>query len=257
MSRISEALKNKKSYVGFLTAGDPSIEKTEEFIIEMEKAGASVIEIGIPFSDPIAEGPIVQDANVRALSAPGGCTTDMVFDMVERVSKKVSTPIVFLTYLNPVFTYGYEKFCAKCKKTGVSGVMIPDMPFEERGELEPIMKEYGIELISLVAPASDERIKMIAKNATGYIYVLPSREIIGDSDKVVANVEKMISVIREVTDVPVVTEFEIDSIEQAIKYSKVTDGIIAGDSIVKIIGKYKKDAGKPVNEYIKSIVNRI
>ncbi|MBQ3544617.1 MAG: tryptophan synthase subunit alpha [Lachnospiraceae bacterium] len=257
MSRISEALKNKKSYVGFLTAGDPSIEKTEEFIIEMEKAGASVIEIGIPFSDPIAEGPIVQDANVRALSAPGGCTTDMVFDMVERVSKKVSTPIVFLTYLNPVFTYGYEKFCAKCKETGVSGVMIPDMPFEERGELEPIMKEYGIELISLVAPASDERIKMIAKNATGYIYVLPSREIIGDSDKVVANVEKMISVIREVTDVPVVTEFEIDSIEQAIKYSKVTDGIIAGDSIVKIIGKYKKDAGKPVNEYIKSIVNRI
>ena len=257
MSRISEALKNKKSYVGFLTAGDPSIEKTEEFIIEMEKAGASVIEIGIPFSDPIAEGPIVQDANVRALSAPGGCTTDMVFDMVERVSKKVSTPIVFLTYLNPVFTYGYEKFCAKCKETGVSGVMIPDMPFEERGELEPIMKEYGIELISLVAPASDERIKMIAKNATGYIYVLPSREIICDSDKVVANVEKMISVIREVTDVPVVTEFEIDSIEQAIKYSKVTDGIIAGDSIVKIIGKYKKDAGKPVNEYIKSIVNRI
>lgn len=257
MSKISEALKNKKSYVGFLTAGDPSIEKTEEFIIEMEKAGASVIEIGIPFSDPIAEGPIVQDANVRALSAPGGCTTDMVFDMVESVNKKVSTPIVFLTYLNPVFTYGYEKFCAKCKETGVSGVMIPDMPFEERGELEPIMKEYGIELISLVAPANDERIKMIAKNATGYIYVLPSREIIGDSDKVVANVEKMISVIREVTDVPVVTEFEIDSIEQAIKYSKVTDGIIAGNSIVKIIEKYKKDAGKPVNEYIKSIVNRI
>ena len=257
MSKIRDAFKDKKAYVGFLTAGDPSLEKTEEFIIEMEKAGASVIEIGIPFSDPIAEGPIVQDANVRALSVPGGCTTDMVFDMVERVSKKVSVPLIFLTYLNPVFTYGYEKFCAKCKETGVSGVIIPDMPFEERQELEPVMKEYGIELVSLVAPASDERIKMIAKNATGYIYVLPSKEVMGDSDKVVANVDKMVSTIREVTDVPVVVEFEIDSIEQAVKYSKVTDGIIAGNSIVKIIEKYGNDAGKHVNEYVKSIVDSI
>lgn len=132
MSRIEEALKNKKTFVGFLTAGDPGLDKTEEFILEMEKAGAGLIEIGIPFSDPIAEGPVIQDANVRALSAPGGCTTDMVFDMVARVSKKVSVPLVFLTYLNPVFKYGYEKFCKKCAETGIDGIIIPDMPYEEK-----------------------------------------------------------------------------------------------------------------------------
>lgn len=257
MSKIKEALKDKKSYVGFLTAGDPSLDKTEEFIIQMEKAGAAVIEIGIPFSDPIAEGPIVQDANVRALSVPGGCTTDMIFDMAERVSKKVSVPLVFLTYLNPVFTYGYEKFCAKCKETGISGIIIPDMPFEERQELEPVTKEYGIELISLVAPASEERIKMIAKNASGYIYVLPSKQITGEGNKIVENVSYMVNTIKSATDVPVVVEFEINSIEQAIKYSKVTDGIIAGNSIVKIIEQYGNEAGVHIYEYVKSVVDSI
>ena len=126
MSKISEAFQNKKAFIGFLTAGDPSLEKTEEFIIEMEKAGAALIEIGIPFSDPIAEGPVIQEANVRALSAEGGCTTDMVFDMLERVSKKVSVPLVFLTYLNPVFSYGYDRFCARCQEVGISGLIIPD-----------------------------------------------------------------------------------------------------------------------------------
>ena len=130
MSKIREAFENKKAFIGFLTAGDPSLEKTEEFIVEMARAGAALIEIGIPFSDPIAEGPVIQDANVRALSAPGGCTTDMVFEMVERVSKKVSVPLVFLTYLNPVYKYGYEEFCKKWSETGVSGIIIPDMPYE-------------------------------------------------------------------------------------------------------------------------------
>ena len=137
MSRIREAFTNKKAFIGFLTAGDPSLAKTEEFIVEMANAGASIIEIGIPFSDPIAEGKIVQEANVRALSVPGGCTTDMIFDMVARVSKKVNVPLVFLTYLNPIFKYGYERFCSKCKEVGIDGLIIPDMPYEEKGELKP------------------------------------------------------------------------------------------------------------------------
>lgn len=257
MSKIYEALKDKKSYIGFLTAGDPSLDKTEEFIIQMEKAGASIIEIGIPFSDPIAEGPIVQDANVRALSVKGGCTTDMIFDMIANVSKKVKVPLVLLTYLNPVFNYGYERFSEKCKETGVSGIIIPDMPFEEKRELKEVTDKYGIELISFVAPAGEERIRMIAGNASGYIYVLPSKQISGDDDKIIENVKGMVDIVKSVTDVPVVTEFEINSLEQVKKFSKVTDGIIAGNSIVKIIEKYGNDAGEHIYEYVKSVVETI
>jgi tryptophan synthase alpha chain len=251
MSKISEALKNKKSYVGFLTAGDPSIEKTEEFIIEMEKAGASVIEIGIPFSDPIAEGPIVQDANVRALSAPGGCTTDMVFDMVERVSKKVSTPIVFLTYLNPVFTYGYEKFCAKCKETGVSGVMIPDMPFEEK-ELKEAARDYDVNIISMIAPTSRDRVKMIAKEAEGFIYLVSSLGVTGERDQFSDNLKDIIGDIRSVTDVPVAIGFGIHEPSQAKAMAAISDGIIVGSAIVKRIGKHE-----PLYDYVKSLKDAI
>ena len=132
MTKIEEAFQNKKAFIGFLTAGDPSLECTEKFIIKMEEAGAALIEIGIPFSDPIAEGPVIQSANVRALSNPNGCTTDQVFEMVERVSKKVSVPLVFLTYLNPVFKYGYDRFFARCASAGISGIIAPDMPLEEK-----------------------------------------------------------------------------------------------------------------------------
>ena len=148
MTKIAEAFKNKKAFIGFLTAGDPSLECTEEFIIKMEEAGAALIEIGIPFSDPIAEGPVIQSANVRALSNPNGCTTDQVFEMVERVSKKVSVPLVFLTYLNPVFKYGYDRFFARCASARISGIIVPDMPLEEKGEVADIAAKYGVDVIS-------------------------------------------------------------------------------------------------------------
>ena len=170
MTKIAEAFQNKKAFIGFLTAGDPSLECTEEFIIKMEEAGAALIEIGIPFSDPIAEGPVIQAANIRALSNPNGCTTDQVFEMVERVSKKVSVPLVFLTYLNPVFKYGYDRFFARCASAGISGIIVPDMPLEEKGEVADIAAAHGVDVISLIAPTSKERIAKIAKSATGYIY---------------------------------------------------------------------------------------
>lgn len=255
MSKISEAFSNKKAFIGFLTAGDPSLEKTEEFIIEMEKAGAALIEIGIPFSDPIAEGPVIQEANVRALSAPGGCTTDMVFDMVERVSKKVSVPLVFLTYLNPVFSYGYDRFCKRCQETGVSGIIIPDMPFEERGELIPFAEKHDVELISLIAPTSEERIQMIAKEAKGYIYVVSSMGVTGIRSEITTDIGEIIANIRKATDTPVAIGFGINTPEQAASYSQMADGVIVGSAIVKIIQEHGAHAGKYVYDYVRSMVD--
>ncbi|MBO5259327.1 MAG: tryptophan synthase subunit alpha [Agathobacter sp.] len=255
MSKISEAFSNKKAFIGFLTAGDPSLEKTEEFIVEMEKAGAALIEIGIPFSDPIAEGPVIQEANVRALSAPGGCTTDMVFDMVERVSKKVSVPLVFLTYLNPVFSYGYDRFCKRCKEAGVSGIIIPDMPFEERGELIPFAEKHDVELISLIAPTSEERIQMIAKEAKGYIYVVSSMGVTGIRSEITTDIGEIIANIRKATDTPVAIGFGINTPEQAASYSQMADGVIVGSAIVKIIQEHGVHAGKYVYDYVRSMVD--
>ncbi|MCI5873570.1 MAG: tryptophan synthase subunit alpha [Clostridiales bacterium] len=257
MSKIREAFENKKAFVGFLTAGDPSLEKTEEYIMEMERAGASIIEIGIPFSDPIAEGPVIQDANVRALSALGGCNTDMVFAMVERVRAKVSVPLVFLTYLNPVFRYGYEAFCKRCKEVGIDGLIIPDMPYEERGELESVAEAYGVDLITLIAPTSRERIQMLAKNAKGYIYLVSSMGVTGVRSEITTDIAEMVEQIRAVSDTPIAVGFGISTPEQARMYSETADGVIVGSAIVKLIAAHGMDAGKPVYEYVKSMVDAI
>ncbi len=255
MSKISEAFKNKKAFVGFLTAGDPSLDKTEEFIVTMEKAGAAVIEIGIPFSDPIAETPVVQEANVRALSAEGGCTTDMIFDMLGRAKDKVTVPIVLMTYLNPVFKYGYEAFMAKCQENGVSGLIIPDMPYDERGEILPMAEKYGVEIISLVAPASKSRIQMIAKEATGYIYVLPSLNAADGRSDVVTDISGIVAEIRQVTDTPVVLEIGVNYPEA--EYETIADGFVVENAIVNIIAKHGKDAAQPIYEYVKKTVESL
>ncbi len=254
MSRIYETLKNKKSFIPFLTAGDPSLEKTEEFIIKMAEAGAALIEIGIPFSDPIAEGPVIQDANVRALSAPGGCTTDMVFDMVERVSKKVDVPLVFLTYLNPVFKYGPGKFCKRCAEAGISGLIVPDMPFEEKEEIHQAAKDNGIDIISLIAPTSDDRIQMIAKEAEGYIYVVSSMGVTGVRSEIKTDVRAIVDKIKAVTDVPVAIGFGIHEPAQVAEFTKYADGAIVGSAIVKIIAANGGNSAEPVYEYVKKMV---
>lgn len=257
MSKIREAFNGKKAFIGFLTAGDPSLDKTEEFIIEMAEAGAALIEIGIPFSDPIAEGPVIQDANVRALSVPGGCTTDMVFDMVARVSKKISVPLVFLTYLNPVFKYGYEAFCKRCSETGVSGIIIPDLPYEERAELTPFADKYDVDVISLIAPTSQDRIEKIAKDAKGYIYIVSSMGVTGVRGEITTDIEEIVEGIRKVTDTPLAVGFGINTPEQAAKYSQMADGVIVGSAIVEIIARHGADAGKYIYDYVKSMVEKI
>lgn len=253
MSKIKEAFEKKKVFVGFLTAGDPNLAKTEEFILKMQEAGAGLIEIGIPFSDPIAEGPVIQEANVRALSNKSGCTLDMVFDMVERIRPQVTVPLVFLTYLNPVFRYGYDRFSKKCAEVGIDGFIIPDMPYEESAELTEIAAGYGVDKITLIAPTSDERVQMLAKDARGYIYLVSSMGVTGERNEITTDLGDIVAKIRQVTDTPVAIGFGIHSPEQAEKMGQLADGVIVGSAIVKLIAKYGTEAGEPVAEYVRSM----
>lgn len=252
MSRIKNAFSKGKAFIGFLTAGDPSIEKSEEYILEMERAGADLIEIGIPFSDPIAEGSIIQDANIRALSA--GTTTDKVFTLVDSVRKKSSVPLVFLTYLNPVFSYGVENFFERCSQAGIDGIIIPDLPFEEQGEVKEAAKNHDVDLISLIAPTSEERIQMIAAGATGFIYLVSSMGVTGVRSDIKTDLKAIIESIKEVTNVPVAVGFGIHTPRQAADIANIADGVIVGSAIVKIIEKYGNHAGGFLYEYIKDML---
>lgn len=252
MSRIKKAFENKKAFIGFVTAGDPSLDKTEEFILEMEKAGAVLVEIGIPFSDPIAEGPVIQEANIRALNA--GCTTDKVFDMVASLRTKTEIPLVFLTYLNPIFKYGSERFCKRCKEVGIDGLIIPDMPYEEKGEIAEVADRYNVDLISLIAPTSASRIEMIAKEARGFIYVVSSMGVTGVRSDIKTNVEDIVKSIRKVTDTPVAIGFGIHTKEQVKEYFKEADGVIIGSAIIKIIAEHGDKAGEKIYEYIHELL---
>lgn len=255
MSKIRDAFQNKKAFVGFLTAGDPSLEKTAEYIMTMEKAGASVIEIGIPFSDPIAESPVVQEANVRALSVEGGCTTDMIFDMLAHIKDKISVPIVLMSYLNPVYKFGYEEFMAKCAETGVSGIIIPDMPYDERGELLPFAEKHDVDIISLVAPASKSRIRMIAQEAKGYIYVLPSLNATDARNDIITDISGIVTEIRRVTDVPIILEIGVHYPEA--EYETIADGFVVENAIVNIIEKHGNEATGPIFDYVKKTVDSL
>ncbi|TCL60505.1 tryptophan synthase alpha chain [Kineothrix alysoides] len=253
--RIQDAFDHGKAFIGFLTGGDPSIEKSEEFIMKMVEAGCDLIEIGIPFSDPIAEGPVIQEANIRALTA--GTTTDKIFELAKNVRKKTKVPLVFLTYLNPVYKYGYEKFCVKCEDAGVNGLIIPDMPYEEKGELLKVAGEYGVDIISLIAPTSEERIKMIAKDAKGFIYVVSSMGVTGMRSEIKTDLGAILSSVKEASDTPAAVGFGVSTPEQAEKIANIADGVIVGSAIVKIIGKYGEEAGQPIFDYVKSMKDAI
>ena len=255
MSNISKAFKNGKAFIPFLTGGDPTIDKTEEYIYKMVEAGADIIEIGIPFSDPIAEGPVIQEANIRALK--NGATPERIFEMVERVRTKTQTPIVFLTYLNPVFNYGYDKFFARCKKAGVDGIIIPDMPFEEKGELAEEAKKNDVDIISLIAPTSADRIQMIAKEAHGYVYVVSSLGVTGMRSEIKTDLKSIIDLVKQATDVPAAVGFGINKPEQAAEISKISDGVIVGSAIVKIIEKYGENAADEVYKYVKEMKDAV
>lgn len=251
MSRIAQAFQNGKAFISFVTGGDPDLETSEKLIAAMEQAGADLIEIGVPFSDPIAEGPVIQEANERALAA--GCTTDRLFEMVERVRKTVQVPLVFLTYINPIYTYGKERFMKRCQETGIDGVIIPDLPYEEKEELAPTCKQYGVDLISLIAPTSHERIRMIAGDASGFIYCVSSLGVTGVRQEIRTDIASMVKLAKEASNLPVAVGFGISTPEQAAKMAAVSDGAIVGSAIVKIVAEYGKDSVEPVAEYVRQM----
>lgn len=255
MSRIAEAFKNGKAFIPFITCGDPDLETTKEIVKEMVKNGADLVELGIPFSDPTAEGPVIQEANLRALTA--GCTTDKIFDMVRDLRKEVSVPMVFMTYANVVYSYGAEKFVSICAELGMDGLILPDIPFEEKEEFDGICKQYGLDLVSLIAPTSENRIGMIAKEANGFIYIVSSLGVTGTRSAITTDIGAIVKVVRENTDVPCAIGFGISNPEQARAMAEKADGAIVGSAIIKIVAKYGKDAPKYVGEYVKSMKDAI
>lgn len=252
MSRtIADAFSNGKAFIPFITCGDPSVETTEELVYAMEEAGADLIELGIPFSDPTAEGPVIMEANERALA--GGVTTDIIFDMVLRIREKSDIPLVFMTYANVVYSYGTERFCRRAQEGGIAGVILPDVPFEEKEEFSGIFEQYGMCLISMIAPTSDERISMIAKEAKGFLYIVSSLGVTGMRTSITTDIGAMTEKVREASSVPCAVGFGISNPEQARKMADLSDGAIVGSAIVKICAKYGKDCVPYVANFVKEM----
>ena len=255
MSNIAKAFANGKAFIAFITCGDPDLETTAKVVRAAAEAGADLIELGIPFSDPTAEGPVIQAANVRALSA--GTTTDKIFDLVRELRKDVTVPMVFMTYANVVFSYGSEKFISTCKEIGIDGLILPDIPYEEKDEFDPICKKYGIDLVSLVAPTSENRIAMVAKEASGFIYVVSSLGATGVRSEITTDIGAMVKLIRANSDLPCAVGFGISTPEQAKKMASLSDGAIVGSAIIKIIAQHGRDAAPYVAEYVKSMKDAV
>ena len=255
MSNIKNAFAGGKAFIPFVTCGDPDIDTTYNVVIEAVNNGADLIELGIPFSDPTAEGPVIQDANLRALT--GGITTDKVFDLVRRLRKTVTIPLVFMTYANVVFSYGADRFIKTCSEIGIDGLIIPDIPYEEKEEFTPYCEKYDVDLISMIAPTSEDRIAMIAKEAKGFIYVVSSMGVTGTRSSFSNDLSKITEKIREVTDVPCAIGFGISNPEQAEKMAGISDGAIVGSAIIKILAAHGKDAPKYVGEFVKSMKDAV
>lgn len=249
MSKIKNAFQNGKAFIPFVTCGDPNLETTEQLIRAMEKSGADLIELGIPFSDPTAEGPVIQGANLRALS--GGVTTDRIFEMVRRLRRDVKIPLVFMTYANVVFSYGTERFAQKAAEVGMDGVILPDVPFEEKEEFAPVFRKYGMDFISLIAPTSSDRVTKIAAEAEGFVYCVSSLGVTGVRKDITTDIGAMVKLVREANpEIPCAIGFGISTPEQAKKMAQHADGVIVGSAIVRQIGELGEEAEKAVSGYV-------
>ena len=255
MSKIRDAFKNGKAFIPFITCGDPDLVTTAEAVREAARNGADLIELGIPFSDPTAEGPVIQGANIRALR--GGVNTDMIFSFVCGLRQDVTIPMVFMTYANVVFSYGAEKFISTCAEIGIDGLILPDIPFEEKEEFLPLCKKYGVDLISLIAPTSENRIGMIAKEADGFIYLVSSLGVTGERSEIKTDLSSIVKIIRDNTNVPCAIGFGISTPEQAKSMADISDGAIVGSAIVKLLEQHGTAAPKYIGEYVKKMKDAI
>ena len=251
MSNIRKAFENGKAFIPFITCGDPDLETTAAVVRAAAVNGADLIELGIPFSDPTAEGPVIQGANLRALN--GGVTTDKIFDLVRELRRDVEVPMVFMTYANVVFSYGSERFISTCREIGIDGLILPDVPYEEKEEFLPVCRRYGVDLISLIAPTSEDRIAMIAREAEGFLYIVSSLGVTGVRSEIKTDLGAIVETVRQNTDIPCAIGFGISTPEQAAKMAGISDGAIVGSAIVRLIGEHGKDAPEYVGEYVRGM----
>lgn len=251
MNRIQKVFENQKAFIPFITAGDPGLDITEKLVPAMAEAGADLIEIGIPFSDPVAEGIVIQEADMRALAS--GATTDRIFDSVKRIRQKTDVPLAFMTYINPVFVYGVESFMKQAADCGIDAMIVPDMPFEERFELLPACTKYGLTLIYLAAPTSKERAQAIARESEGFVYCVSSLGVTGVRSEITTDIREMVNTVKQGKDVPCAVGFGISTPEQAQRMAAQSDGVIVGSAIVKIIARYGRECVEPVCHYVRKM----
>ncbi|MDY2948643.1 MAG: tryptophan synthase subunit alpha [Lachnospiraceae bacterium] len=255
MSRIEEAFQKHKAFIAFITVGDPDLETTERVVHAAVENGADLIELGIPFSDPTAEGPVIMEADEVALKA--GTTTDKVFELTKKLRETITVPMVYMTYANVVFSYGCEKFAQKVADAGIDGLILPDVPYEEKEEFTEVFDRYGLDLISMIAPTSEDRIAMIAKEAKGFIYMVSSLGVTGTRSEITTDISAMTDLVKKNSEVPCAVGFGISTPEQAARMAELSDGAIVGSAIIKIIAKYGKEAAGPVGEYVKEMADAV
>lgn len=255
MSRIEEAFQKHKAFIAFITVGDPDLETTERVVHAAVENGADLIELGIPFSDPTAEGPVIMEADEVALKA--GTTTDKVFELTKKLRETITVPMVYMTYANVVFSYGCEKFAQKAADAGIDGLILPDVPYEEKEEFTEVFDRYGLDLISMIAPTSEDRIAMIAKEAKGFIYMVSSLGVTGTRSEITTDISAMTDLVKKNSEVPCAVGFGISTPEQAARMAELSDGAIVGSAIIKIIAKYGKEAAGSVGEYVKEMADAV
>lgn len=248
MSKISTAFEKGKA---FITCGDPDLATTAAAVRAAAQNGADLIELGIPFSDPTAEGPVIQAANVRAMK--GGVTTDRIFDLVRELRRDVTIPLVFMTYANVVFSYGSRRFLANCREVGIDGLILPDVPYEEKEEFLPFCREYGVDLISLIAPTSENRIARIASEAEGFLYIVSSLGVTGMRSEITTDLASIVRVVRQNTAIPCAIGFGISTPEQANRMAGLSDGAIVGSAIIKLLEQYGTDAPEHIGAYVRQM----
>lgn len=251
MSAIQQAFSRGKAFIPFITCGDPDLATTEQLIYALEEAGADLIELGIPFSDPTAEGPVIQEANMRALAA--GTTTDKVFDLVRRVRKNTAIPLAFMTYANVIFSYGIERFANTAADAGIDAIILPDVPYEEAAEFEVPFAQAGITRISMIAPTSHQRIATIAKQAHGFVYCVSSLGVTGVRSDITTDIRAMVDLVKQQQDIPCAIGFGISTPEQARHMAAQSDGVIVGSVIVKLCAQYGTDCVPYVEDYVRAM----
>jgi tryptophan synthase alpha chain len=255
MSSIQSAFENKKAFIAFVTCGDPDLKTTAEVVRAAVANGADLFELGIPFSDPTAEGPVIQGANLRALR--GKVTTDKIFALVKELRRDIKVPMVFMTYANVVFSYGAKRFISKCKEIEIDGIILPDLPYEEKEEFLSVCLENGVDLISMITPTSKKRIAMIAKEAQGFLYIVSSLGVTGTRSEITTDLASIVAVVRENTNIPCAVGFGISTPEQAKKMADISDGVIVGSAIIKLIEKHRENSAEYVGAYVKSMKDAI